>query len=95
MTSRGPGAPRRVSDAQVEQVIVQTLEATPRGETHCSSRGMAKASGLGRTAIQQIWRAFGLQPHRTETFKLSIDPLLIEKYATSSGSTCSRPSSPW
>ena len=74
-----PGAPRRVTDAQVEQVIVRTLEATPRGETHWSSRGMAKASGLGRTTIQQIWRAFGLQPHRTETFKLSTDPLLIEK----------------
>jgi len=74
-----PGAPRRVSDAQVEQVIVRTLEETPRGETHWSSRGMAKASGLGRTTIQQIWRAFGLQPHRTETFKLSTDPLLIEK----------------
>ena len=74
-----PGAPRRVSDAQVEQVIVRTLEETPRGETHWSSRGMAKASGLGRTTIQQIWRAFGLQPHRAETFKLSTDPLLIEK----------------
>lgn len=74
-----PGAPRRVTDAQVEQVIVRTLEATPSGETHWSSRGMAKASGLGRTTIQQIWRAFGLQPHRSETFKLSTDPLLIDK----------------
>jgi transposase len=74
-----PGAPRRVTDAQIEQVIVRTLEATPRGETHWSSRGMAKASGLGRTTIQQIWRAFGLQPHRTDTFKLSTDPLLIDK----------------
>ena len=58
---------------------MRTLEETPRGETHWSSRGMAKASGLGRTTIQQIWRAFGLQPHRTETFKPSTDPLLIEK----------------
>jgi hypothetical protein len=58
---------------------VQTLETTPRAETHCSSRGMAKVSGLGRTTIQQIWRAFGLQPRGTETFKLSTDPLLIEK----------------
>jgi transposase len=74
-----PGAPRRISDADVEQVIVRTLEETPRGTTHWSSRGMAKASGLGRTTVQQIWRAFGLQPHRTETFKLSTDPLLIEK----------------
>ena len=74
-----PGAPRQISDEQIEQVIVRTLEETPRGETHWSSRGMAKASGLGRTTVQQIWRAFGLQPHRTETFKLSTDPLLIEK----------------
>jgi transposase len=74
-----PGAPRQVSDDQIEQVIVRTLEETPRGATHWSSRGMAKASGLGRTTVQQIWRAFGLQPHRSETFKLSNDPLLIEK----------------
>jgi hypothetical protein len=73
-----PGSPRRVTDAQVEQVIVKTLEE-PRGETHWSGRGMAKGSGLGRTTIQQIWRAFGLQRHRTETFELSTDPLLIEK----------------
>jgi transposase len=74
-----PGAPRQVSDDTIEQVIVRTLEATPRGATHWSSRGMAKASGLGRTTVQQIWRAFGLQPHRSETFTLSKDPLLIEK----------------
>jgi transposase len=74
-----PGAPRQISDAQIEQVIVRTLEETPRGTTHWSSRGMAKASGLGRTTVQQIWRAFGLQPHRSETFKRSTDPLLIAK----------------
>jgi transposase len=74
-----PGAPRRISDDQIERVIVRTLEETPRGATQWSSRGMAKASGLGRTMVQQIWRAFGLQPHRSETFKLSNDPLLIEK----------------
>lgn len=74
-----PGTPRQISDEHIEQVIVRTLEATPRGETHWSSRGMANASGLGRTTIQQIWRAFGLQPHRTETFKLSTDPMLIDK----------------
>jgi transposase len=73
------GAPRRISDGQVEHVIVRTLEDAPRGATHWSSRGMAKASGLGRTTVQQIWGAFGLQPHRSETFKLSNDPLLIEK----------------
>ena len=74
-----PGAPRRITDEQIEQVIVRTLEETPRGATHWSSRGMAKASGLGRTTVQQIWHAFGLQPHRSETFRLSTDPLLIEK----------------
>lgn len=74
-----PGTPRQISDDEIEAVIVRTLEATPRGATHWSSRGMAKASGLGRTTIQQIWRAFGLQPHRSETFKQSNDPLLIEK----------------
>src|SRR6516165_7564886 len=74
-----PGAPRKVSDAEVERVVIQTLESTPRGETHWSTRGMAKATGLSRITISRIWRAFGLQPHRTDTFKLSPDPLLIEK----------------
>ena len=74
-----PGAPRKVSDAEVERVVIQTLESTPRGETHWSTRGMAKATGLSRMTISRIWRAFGLQPHRTDTFKLSPDPLLIEK----------------
>ena len=74
-----PGAPRKVSDAQVEQVVIQTVESTPRGQTHWSTRGLAKASGLSRMTISRIWRAFGLQPHRSDTFKLSPDPLLIEK----------------
>jgi hypothetical protein len=74
-----PGAARKVSDTQVEKVIIQTLESTPRGETHWSTRGLAKASGLSRMTISRIWQAFGLQPHRTETFKLSPDPQLIEK----------------
>jgi transposase len=74
-----PGAPRRITDSQIEQVIVRTLEETPPGATHWSTRGMAKASGLGRTTISEVWRAFRLQPHRTETFKLSKDPLLIDK----------------
>jgi transposase len=74
-----PGAPRKVSDTQVEQVVVRTLETTPRGQTHWSTRGLARATGLSRMTISRIWRAFGLQPHRTETFKLSPDPLLIEK----------------
>ena len=74
-----PGAPRKVSDAEIEQVVIQTLESTPRGETHWSTRGLAKATGLSRMTISRIWRAFGLEPHRTDTFKLSPDPLLIEK----------------
>src|SRR6202171_2344782 len=65
-----PGTPRTVTDDQVEQVIVQTLESTPRGETHWSTRGLAKATGLSRMTISRIWHAFGLQPHRTDTFKL-------------------------
>jgi transposase len=74
-----PGAPRKVDDDQIEQVVVQTLESTPRGQTHWSTRELAKATGLSRMTISRIWHAFGLQPHRTETFKLSPDPLLIEK----------------
>src|SRR5512143_4089211 len=74
-----PGAPRRVTDAQVEQVGVRTLETTPRGATHWSTRGLAQATGLSRMTVSRIWRAVGLQPHRSATFKLSPDPLLIEK----------------
>jgi transposase len=74
-----PGAPRKVTDAQVEQIVVQTLESTPRGQTHWSTRGLAQASGLSRMTVSRIWRAFGLQPHRTDTFQFSPDPLLIEK----------------
>jgi len=85
-----PGAPRQISDKQMEQVIVRTLEETPRGETHWSSRDMAKASGLGRTTVQQIWRAFGLQPHRTETFKLWPIRCSSRRCGTSSACTCIR-----
>jgi transposase len=74
-----PGAKRTITDDQVEQVIVRTLETTPRGATHWSTRDMAKAVGLSHMAISRIWRTFGLQPHRTETFKLSNDPLLVDK----------------
>jgi len=74
-----PGTPRQITDAQIEAVIVRTLETKPRGATHWSTRGMAKATGLSAMTISRVWRAFGLQPHRTETFKLSPDPLLIEK----------------
>src|SRR5271154_4948462 len=74
-----PGAPRTVSDAQVERVVIQTLESKPRGETHWSTRGLAEATGLSRMTISRIWHAFGLQPHRADTFKLSPDPQLVDK----------------
>lgn len=74
-----PGAPRTISDADVERVVTQTLETKPPHATHWSTRGMAKASGLSQSAVSRIWRAFSLQPHRTETFKLSTDPLFIDK----------------
>src|SRR5499426_3687670 len=74
-----PGAPRTITDAEVERVITLTLERTPQDATHWSTRAMAKRSGLSQTAVRRIWRAFGLQPHRSETFKLSKDPLFIDK----------------
>lgn len=73
------GAPRTVSDEDVERVVTRTLEALPRGATQWSTRSMAKASGLSFATVARIWRAFALKPHRTETFKLSKDPLFIEK----------------
>lgn len=74
-----PGQPRKLSDAQIEQVIVRTLESKPPAATHWSTRTMAGASGINQTAISRIWRAFSLAPHRSETFKLSKDPLFIDK----------------
>lgn len=74
-----PGAPRTVSDAEVERVVTLTLEAMPRHATHWSTRTLAARCGLSRATVHRIWRAFALQPHRTETFKLSTDPLFIEK----------------
>jgi transposase len=74
-----PGARRTITDEQVEQVVIRTLETTPRGASHWSTRDMAKSVGLSHMAISRIWRTFGLQPHRSETFQLSNDPLLVEK----------------
>jgi transposase len=74
-----PGAPRTITDAEVERVITLTLERTPPDPTHWSTRPMAKRSGVSQTAVSRIWRAFGLQPHRSETFKLSKDSLFIDK----------------
>jgi transposase len=74
-----PGAPRRIGDEQVAELVDRTLSARPEGATHWSLRSMAKASGLSVSSVGRIWRAFGLQPHRSETFKLSTDPLFAEK----------------
>jgi len=74
-----PGQPRKITDAKVEEVIVKTLESTPRDATHWSTRSMAKEVGLNQSAVHRIWRAFGLAPHRQETWKLSKDPQFIEK----------------
>ena len=74
-----PGGPRTVTDTQVAEIVAKTLERTPRGATHWSTRSMAKESGLSQSSVSRIWRAFGLQPHRVETFKLSTDPYFVDK----------------
>jgi len=74
-----PGAPRSITDTQVEQVVTKTLETMPKHATHWSTRLMAKQTDLSQTAIVRIWRTFGLQPHRVENFKLSKDPQFVEK----------------
>jgi transposase len=73
------GAPRTISDEDVEAVIVKTLETTPPAETHWSTRSMAAHAGMSHTTVGRIWRTFGLKPHVTESFKISPDPQLIEK----------------
>ena len=73
------GAPRTISDEEVEAVIVKTLETTPKGETHWSTRTMAAKAGMSHTMIGRIWRTFGLKPHVTESFKMSPDPQLVDK----------------
>ena len=74
-----PGTPRKIGDDEIADTIRRTLETTPDGATHWSLRSMAKAVGYAPSTIHRIWRAFGLQPHRTETFKLSTDTLFVEK----------------
>ena len=74
-----PGAPRSITDVQVEEVITTTLESIPANSTHWSTRLMAQKTGLSQSAIVRIWRAFGLQPHRVENFKFSKDPQFVEK----------------
>ncbi len=74
-----PGRPRTVTDEQVERVVITTLESRPKDATHWSTRTMAAAVGVTPDAVMRIWHAFGLQPHRQETWKLSQDPQFIEK----------------
>ena len=74
-----PGAPRQIGDEKIAEVVTRTLETVPEDATHWSRRSMARASGMSATTVHRIWGAFGLQPHRVETFKLSSDPLFIEK----------------
>ncbi|MGZ6576106.1 MAG: IS630 family transposase [Solirubrobacteraceae bacterium] len=74
-----PGRPRTITDEQVEAVVIKTLESTPRNATHWSTRSMAAEMGMTQNAIARIWRAFGLQPHRQERWKLSKDPLFVDK----------------
>jgi transposase len=74
-----PGAPRTVSDAQVEEIVVRALETKPEDATHWSTRSLAKQLGISHMTVARVWRAFGLQPHRSEAFKLSPDPFFIEK----------------
>ena len=80
-----PGAPRRISDDNIAEVVRRTLEETPPDATHWSLRSMARAVGHAPSTIHRIWRAFGLQPHRVDTFKLSSDldlHLVMDNYAT-------------
>jgi transposase len=74
-----PGGPRKIADEQIEQVIVKTLEATPADATHWSRSSMAAQSGLSKSTIGRVWKAFGLKPHLVDTFKLSNDPQFIDK----------------
>ncbi|MFD3917613.1 IS630 family transposase, partial [Streptomyces sp. NPDC058595] len=74
-----PGVPRKITDADVERVIVKTLEETPKNATHWSTRSMAAATGMSQSTVSRIWRALALAPHRSQTFKLSTDPLFIDK----------------
>ena len=79
MDAPRPGAPRQVGDDQIERLIALTLETQPEGATHWSTRAMARRAGMSQTMVSRVWRAFGLQPHRAETFKLSTNPAFVDK----------------
>src|SRR3954471_11215444 len=89
-----PGAPRTIGDEEIAETIRLTLEARPPGATHWSLRSMAEAVGYAPSTVHRIWRAFGLQPHRSETFKLSTDPLFIEKVRDIAGLYLDLPTTP-
>jgi len=74
-----PGAPRKIGDDKITEVVTATLETMPATATHWSTRSMAQATGLSVSSVHRIWQAFSLQPHRSETFKLSTDPLFVDK----------------
>src|SRR5438876_8871701 len=90
-----PGAPRRIGDEKIAEVVTTTLEAMPAAATHWSTRSMAKASGLSISTVHRIWRAFSLQPHRTEPFKLSADPLFVDKVRDIVGLISTRRTTRW
>ena len=73
------GAPRSVGDEEVERLIILALDTQPQGATHWSTRMMARHLGMGQTMVSRTWRAFGLAPHRSDTFKLSTDPAFVDK----------------
>lgn len=74
-----PGAPRKISDDMVERLVTTTLESTPADATHWSTRDLAKRIGVSQSTVSRVWRAFNLQPHRVKTFRISNDPLFVEK----------------
>jgi transposase len=90
-----PGRPRTITDQDVEEVVIKTLESSPRDATHWSTRSMARETGIAPDSVMRIWHAFGLQPHRRQTWKLSKDPQLVEKVHDICGCTWTRPSVPW
>ena len=91
-----PGCPRRIDDDAVAEVVRKTLEEKPRDATHWSTRSMARETGYAPSTIHRIWQAFSLQPHRSETFKLSADPYFVDKTRDIvEASTWTRRSTPW
>ena len=90
-----PGAPRTIRDEDVDRVVTLTLETTPEDATHWSTRDMARRTGMSQSTVSRIWRAFMLKPHRSETFKISKDPLFIEKVRDIVGLSQPPPTGRW